>query len=194
MRKKIFLQIFLLLIILFISIIFFKAYFGNNITVGSLDNNKIKSDNLPKKESNLIYNIQYISKDKEGNSYIINSEFGEVDSDKQEIVYLKKVTATISLKNSELINIYADNAVYNNINYNTNFYENVSVVYSEHHITSDNLDLNFKKNLATVFNNISYKNLNTKLQADKIEIDLITKNSKIFMFDKSNKIKIVSND
>jgi len=194
MRKKIFLQIFLLLIILFISIIFFKAYFGNNIIVGSLDNNKIKSDNLPKKESNLIYNIQYISKDKEGNSYIINSEFGEVDSDKQEIVYLKKVTATINMKNSEPINIYADNAVYNNINYNTNFYENITVVYSEHHITSDNLDLNFKKNLATVFNNISYKNLNTKLQADKIEIDLITKNSKIFMFDKSNKIKIVSND
>ena len=192
MRKKIFLQIFLLLIILFISIIFFKAYFGNNIIVGSLDNNKIKSDNLLKKESNLIYNIQYISKDKEGNSYIINSKFGKVDSDKQEIVYLKKVTATISLKNSGQVNIYADNAVYNNINYNTNFYENVSVVYSEHHITSDNLDLDFKKNLATVFNNISYKNLNTKLQADKIEIDLITKNSKIFMFNKSEKVKIVS--
>ena len=192
MRKKIFLQIFLLLIILFISIIFFKAYFGNNIIVGSLDNNKIKSDNLPIKESNLIYNIQYISEDKEGNSYIINSKFGKVDSDKQEIVYLKKVTATINMKNSEPINIYADNAVYNNINYNTNFYENVSVVYSEHHITSDNLDLDFKKNLATIFNNISYKNLNTKLQADKIEIDLITKNSKIFMFNKSEKVKIVS--
>jgi len=192
MQKKLFLQIFLLLIILLISITFFIIYFGNNIADRPLDNNKIKSDNLPKKESNLIYNIQYLSKDKEGNSYIINSKFGEVDGDKQEIVYLKKVTATISLKNSELINIYADNAVYNNINYNTNFYENVSVVYSEHHITSDNLDLDFKKNLATIFNNISYKNLNTKLQADKIEIDLITKNSKIFMFNKSEKVKIVS--
>ena len=194
MQKKLFLQIFLLLIILLISIIFFRVYFGNNITDRPSDNNKIKSDNLPIKESNLIYNIQYISEDKDGNSYIINSKFGKVDSDKQEIVYLKKVTATISLKNSEQVNIYSDNAVYNNINYNTNFYENVSVVYSEHHITSDNLDLDFKKNLATIFNNISYKNLNTKLQADKIEIDLITKNSKIFMFDKSNKIKIVSND
>jgi len=192
MQKKLFLQIFLLLIILLISITFFRVYFGNNITDRPLDNNKIKLDNLPKQESNLIYNIQYLSKDKEGNSYIINSKFGKVDSDKQEIVYLKKVTATISLKNSELINIYADNAVYNNINYNTNFYENVSVVYSEHHITSDNLDLDFKKNLATIFNNISYKNLNTKLQADKIEIDLITKNSKIFMFNKSEKVKIVS--
>ena len=192
MQKKLFLQIFLLLIILLISIAFFRVYFGNNITDRPLDNNKIKLDNLPKQESNLIYNIQYLSKDKEGNSYIINSKFGKVDSDKQEIVYLKKVTATISLKNSGLINIYADNAVYNNINYNTNFYENVSVVYSEHHITSDNLDLDFKKNLATIFNNISYKNLNTKLQADKIEINLITKNSKIFMFNKSKKVKIVS--
>ena len=89
MQKKLFLQIFLLLIILLISITFFRVYFGNNITDRPLDNNKIKLDNLPKQESNLIYNIQYLSKDKEGNSYIINSKFGKVDSDKQEIVYLK---------------------------------------------------------------------------------------------------------
>ena len=198
MPKKIFLQIFLLLIVIIISIIFFRVYFVNKNIENSSNNIKIELDNddpknnVEEKESNLIYNIQYVSKDKNGNSYIINSKFGEVNNDKQELILLKEVTATINLKNSEPINITADNAIYNNVNYNTNFYENVLVVYTQHYITSDNLDLDFQKNIATVSNNINYKNLNTKLQADKIEIDLITKNSKIFMYDASEKVKIVS--
>lgn len=198
MPKKIFLQIFLLLIVIIISIIFFRVYFVNKNIENSSNNIKIELDNddtknnVKEKESNLIYNIQYVSQDKNGNSYIINSKFGEVNNDKQELILLKEVTATINLKNSEPINITADNAIYNNVNYNTNFYENVLVVYTQHNITSDNLDLDFQKNIATVSNNINYKNLNTKLQADKIEIDLTTKNSKIFMHDASEKVKIVS--
>ena len=64
--------------------------------------------------------------------------------------------------------------------------------YDEHSTNSDNLDLIFEKNLATLSNNIIYKNLNTELQADKMEIDLITKNSKIFMNNNSDTVKIVS--
>ena len=105
---------------------------------------------------------------------------------------MKNVIATINLHNSVPIIISADNAIYNNINYDTNFYENVVVTYNDHFISSDKLDLIFEKNLATISNNIIYKNLNTKLQADKVEIDLITKNSKIFMKDKTKKIKIES--
>ena len=105
---------------------------------------------------------------------------------------MKKVIATISLNSSMPIKIYADNAIYNDINNNTNFYGNVLMTYNMHIINSDNLNLMFEKNLATLSNNIIYKNLNTKLEADKIEFDLITKNSKIFMYDKSDKINIVS--
>ena len=105
---------------------------------------------------------------------------------------MKHVTATINFNNSSQVIIYADNAIYNKFNYDTNFYENVLVTYEDHTITSNNLDFLFEKNLATVSNDIIYKNLNIKLQADKVEIDLITKNSKIFMYDKSDKINIVS--
>ena len=56
------------------------------------------------------------------------------------------------------------------------------------------MDLLFKDNLATISNNVVYKNLNTQLYADKIEMDLITKNSKIFMKNKSEKVKVVSID
>ena len=38
--------------------------------------------------------------------------------------------------------------------------------------------------------NLVYENNTSRLRADKIEIDLITKNSKIFMYNKKKKIKI----
>ena len=192
MQKKIFLQIFLLLIILIISITFFKIYFGNKNINNSSERIKIEIDNLNKKDSNVLYNIQYISEDKEGNSYVINSKFAEINSSKPGLLLLKEVKATIKMANSEPIIIYANNAIYDKINYNTNFYENILVVYTQHSITSDNLDLDFQKNLATLSNKITYKNLNTKLQADKMEINLITKSSKISMYDTSEKVKIVS--
>ena len=47
--------------------------------------------------------------------------------------------------------------------------------YTDNIILSNNLDLDFGKNLAFIYDNVIFKNLNTKLLADKIEIDLITK-------------------
>jgi len=151
-----------------------------------------KKEILNKRESNLIYNIEYISEFKDGNFYIISSKYGELDYNKPELIKMKKVTAIINLNNSNPITIFADNATYDNVNYNTSFYGNVIMSYNEHSTNSDNLDLLFKKNLATLSNNIIYKNLNTKLKADKMEINLITKNSKIFMNNNSDSVKIVS--
>ena len=105
---------------------------------------------------------------------------------------MKDVMATINSNNLNSIKISSDNAIYNSVNYHTNFYNNVLMTYEEHNITSNNLDLLFEKNLVTITNDVVYNNLNTKLIADKIEIDLITKNSKIFMSKSSDKVKIVS--
>ena len=40
------------------------------------------------------------------------------------------------------------------------------------------------------YNNLVYRNSEIDLKADKVELDLLTKNSKIFMFDNS-KVKII---
>ena len=189
MLNKTFLQLFLLMIILLISFFFFKIYFiKKNITNTSKNVETIKNveainneKNLNEKKSNLIYNVEYVSEFKGGDFYAISSEFAEVIHNKTELIKMKKVIATINLNSSMPIKIYADNAIYNDINNNTNFYGNVLMTYNMHIINSDNLDLVFEKNLAVLSNNIIYKNLNIKLEADKVEIDLITKNSKIFM-------------
>ena len=198
MLKKILLQSFLFLIILTISIIFYKNYFTSknlvqkDITIKKEDNINDKKKIFKKEKSNLIYNIKYVANDKMGNNYLIQSETGELDGDQPELILMTKVLATINLNNSKPLKIKADRAIYNNITYNTSFSNNVVVTHANHIITSNNLDLMFQKNLAIMSNDIVYKNLNTKLQADKVEIDLITKNSKIFMNNSSDKVKIVS--
>jgi hypothetical protein len=194
MKKIVFIQFLIFCIILIISAVVYKTYFSKKNVSPSLKNETINDSEFQDKKVNLIHEIEYISQDNNGNSYIIKSSLGEVDADKSEFIKMKKVSATIKLKNSEIINIYSDKAIYNNMNYDTQFYENVLVIYKNSTIKSDIMDLLFKENLATISNNVVYKNLNTKLYADKIELDLITKNSKIFMKNKSKKIKIVSID
>ena len=80
------------------------------------------------------------------------------------------------------------NAVYNTINYDTKFYKEVELKFLEHNIFCENLNVFFKKNLIEAFNNLNYKNLDFVMFADKIEIDLLTKYSKIYNFNEKNVI------
>ena len=191
MLKKRFLQLFLLIIIIVITILFYKIYFIKE-NMPTISKKIDKNSSFDVKNSNLIYNIEYISEFKDGSFYVITSEVGELIFDQPGLIKMEKVIATINLNNSSPIKISSDGAIYDNVNHNTKFYENVIMNYNEHYTNSDNLDLLLDKNLVTLFNNVTYKNLDAELKADKMEIDLITKNSKIFMNDFSDKINIVS--
>ena len=127
------------------------------------------------------------------NKFIIKSNTGEINIDNPNIVYMVNVEAIINLINSDPIIIKSNYAKYNKINYETNFEEDVLLTHQTHRITSQNLDLSFENNLATIYNKIVYDHNNTKLSADILEIDLITKNSKIFMDNEYKKIKITTN-
>tara|TARA_B110000914_G_scaffold221935_1_gene234549 strand:- start:299 stop:877 length:579 start_codon:yes stop_codon:yes gene_type:complete len=192
MNKKSLLQLFLIIIILLTSFFFFKSYIVKKDTHVVLDNtfNEIDSE----EKSNLVYNIQYITRDEDGNSYILESDTGELNDDQKELIVMRGVKAIIESENSEQIIIYSNNAKYNKLSKNTNFYTNVIINFGSNHVTSDKLDFIFEKNLVTISKNIIYKNMDTKLEADKIEIDLLTKNTKIFMDDKSKKIKLIKSN
>ena len=66
--------------------------------------------------------------------------------------------------------------------------QNVLVKHVDNKLNAENLDLSFQNNLMSVYNNIVYQNLDSKLLADKLEVDLITKDAKIIMND-DRKIK-----
>jgi len=195
MQKKTLIQLTLLLLIFAIITIFYKSYFGNINQVKI--KNVIKEDlnkEIVKKGINQIEKVSYTSQDLDGNSYSVESKFGEFHQNKPDLMLLTNVKATILTKNSEPITIYSKKSLYNNLNYNTNFYDDVQITYKDHKIFSNNFDLIFNEKTGTIYNNVVYKNLNTMLYADKIDINIISKDSKIYMFDKSKKVKIKNLD
>ena len=192
MSKKFFLQIILFSFI--ILIIGGTFYYINKETKNNQELSSTKTEKNQnkesKKKSSIIKNIKYTSVDSKGNKYEIIAKLGEVDFNDQEIINMQNVEAIIALKDSQIIKINSDFAKYNTKNYDTQFSENVLMTYDEHIIRSQNLDLFFEKHIAQAMNNLVYENNTSRLRADKIEIDLITKNSKIFMYNKKKKIKI----
>ena len=190
MKKKILIQLFLFSLFLFLSIFFFYKYFikESQIIKKTMSDKNLITKNL---EKNLITDLRYFSIDDNGNKYEITSEFGEIGTDELDIILMTNVKAVIDIYNSDPIIITSNFAKYNVKNYDTKFRENVLVKHVDNKLNGENLDLSFQNNLLLMYNNIIYQNSDTKLLADKIEIDLITKDSKIIMNDKKSKIKII---
>jgi len=189
MQKKIIIQVFLFLLIIIISVIFFKFYFKPINLTKEYDS---KINNSDSNQNNLMSNIKYFAADKIGNEYIVQSKLAEFDPNQPNLILMEEVTGVIQFTNSSPILISSDKAIYNKLNHDTKFFENVLATYDDHKISSQNLELFFDKNLASISKKIIYKNLNTELRADRIEIDLVTKNSKILMDKKTKKVKVLT--
>ena len=193
MNKKVLIQLSLFLVVLVACFTFYRLFFKNpEIKLNDIRKDKQENKILIEQETNQIKDIVYNSKYSNDNKYTIKAEFGQFNKEDPDLMLLTNVKGTILLNNSDIIKISSDKASYNSENYNTNFYKNVLIIFKDHRINSDNFDLYFDKKISTIYNNVIYKNLNTTLRADKIDIDLITKDSKIYMMDKSKKVKIKS--
>ena len=190
MNSKIFTQISLAVIAIIISFVFYHKYFDTKNSSKNLKKNLEVTDKQIK--GNIIKDIEYKSQDIKGNLYIINSELGEFSEVDQKIIYMTNVKAVLKFTNGNLVNLRSDKAKYNTISNDTNFFENVAMDYLDHKINADNLDIFFKNGELEAYNNLVYRNLELNLIADKVKVDLITKDSKIFMLD-NEKVKIFNN-
>ena len=142
-----------------------------------------------KNVSNIISDLSYKNIDHKGNIFNINSKITKIFEDKDDLNFMEVVVARIFLLNGRVIEIFADKAIYNTINYNTEFIGNVHVVEDENKITSNNLDFIFAKNLITIYNNVKYKGYNKFLTADKVDINLLNHKVNVYMYDKMSKVK-----
>tara|TARA_B100001559_G_C16210063_1_gene488437 strand:+ start:96 stop:677 length:582 start_codon:yes stop_codon:yes gene_type:complete len=187
MKKVI--QILLFLITIIIFIIFYQKYFASeqNTKIKELENQKKAQSEISK--NNLIKNLRYDLNLQDNSKYMIIADESEVFYDGDiEMVKMTDVKAKfIDTNNSELI-INADKALFNSATYNTNFNQNVMIKYQDNTILSENLDLDFIKNIVTIYNNVVYEGLQGFMKADNVKINLITKNVEIFMNDLSKKI------
>ena len=187
MIKKIYIQLFLIFVFLIISLFIFFKYFKKI----SLENNsKTSITQSTNTGESLIEDLKYLSTDKEGNEYKIEAKKGNIDKDNPDIIYLENVKAFILLQNSERISIKSNYAKYNAKSFDTLFNDSVTVDYGEHFLKSEFLDLSFENNLVSIYDNVRYLSGISSLRADKAEIDILNKKTKIFMDKPNAKVQI----
>ena len=181
MSKKTVIQLLLIFLIFLISLSFYLEYF--NDSPKTLKNKVLeKKTNINQNSSSTyIDNIDYVSFDAKGNRYNITAKQSEIKIENPDIMFLTDVIAYILIKDSETVKITSNFGKYNSKNYDTVFSENVIVIYPGHKITGEYLDFSFLKDLGTISKNVIYSGDKTNLFADKVEINLTTKDTKIFM-------------
>jgi lipopolysaccharide export system protein LptA len=141
--------------------------------------------------SNIIKDLFYTSKDLKGNEYSIYAKEGEIDLDNNNIIFMSNVTAYIKLKKkSETVTITSNYGKYNSLNYDTIFSKNVKVEYIDNVITGEYLDFSLIKNLLMISRNVIYKSPKNIMMADVIEMDIKTKDTKIFMYNSEEKVNL----
>ena len=188
MKKKNF--IFFLIIFLLISSLIIYLKYSKKESISKIEEEVSEE---PYK-SNIMEDVSYSSKDAKGNEYIVNASKGEIDYDRPNIIYLTNVRAFIKLTNSNDITITSDFGKYNTNNFDTILSKNVIINYLENKITGEYLDFSIERNSMIISRKVVYTNLENILKADVIEINVTTKDTKIFMYKDNQKVNIKSKD
>ena len=187
--KKLF-QILLLIILIVISLLFYKNYIKSDKSpknIGIENNENLLENN----KNNLIKNLKYNVKFDDDTEYFITAELSElIYEEGAEIVNMKIVNAKLINDDNTSLTIKSKKANYNNLTYNTEFLEDIIVEYMDNKIYSDNLDLNFDKNIIRIYNNVVYDGAQGLIKTDNILIDIGTKEAKIFMDKPDDKVEV----
>ena len=192
MDKKTYIQISLITLILFIISYVYFDYFKSSEekSFKNLSDNSEKK--IVKESEDLITKMSYFSEDNKGNRYEIFSEYGVISPEKLNLIFMDKVKAFVYLSNGEKILISSNKAKYNDNNNDTTFSGSVEMIYEEHSVKSDFLDLSFNNQTALLYDNVKYKNNLSKLNADKILVDFLNMNTKIQMNDDKSNVFVKS--
>ena len=196
MKKKIIL--FSSIAIFFFSLLLFLYYnlrFYKIIIEKKKTTELTKIENLEKIDekivsSNIIEDVSYSAKDIKGNEYFLKADEGTIDQNDSNYIFLKSVNAIINLEDYKSIEISSDFGKYDINNYDTIFSKNVIISYLDNKITGEYLDFSLENNLMMISRNVILKNNESSLKADVVELELDTKNMKIFMYEENKRINI----
>jgi hypothetical protein len=94
------------------------------------------------------------------------------------------------MSEDDTIFISSNFAKYDQTTNDTTFREEVLLLSGIHTINTEILDFSFENSLVNMSNKVIYKSMDTILIGDRLEFDLTTKKTKIFMNSESKKVKI----
>ena len=150
----------------------------------------IKKTNNSEKINNLTKEIQYLTTNKNGDTFEILAEFGKTNLKNSDILDLEIVDGTITSDERSKITITSDFAQYNYVNQNAKFYSNVIIKYDMKVINCDNVDINIDENIAIAYSNVVVEDNESVMKAQVVTIDIITKDIEI---NSEDKVKIFTN-
>ena len=180
----------MVLIIIIISLWFYLKYFTKNFEDVKETPVIEKINENQNSTSTYIDDINYVSTDLRGNEYQITAKLAEIKVENSDLMLLTDVIAFVFIKDKDTVKITSNFGKYNSKNYDTIFSENVIVIYPGHKVTGEYLDFSFLTDLGVFTTNVIYTGEKTKLFADKIEMNITTKDTKIFMDDAGKKVLI----
>ena len=189
-------QICLLLILFFGIFGFYQIYFKENKNsqvnlnqeVNQLQNNM---NNLT--ENNIIKNLSYKINIDNNNNYEISSDLSKIVlENKIEIILMEGVSAILTRIDNQKLLINSDKAIYYSDSYKTIFENNVKILYLNNEINAEKMELDFEDNSILILNNVKLQGPEINLLADKIFINLISKDIKISMNSKNKDILVSS--
>jgi len=186
--------IIVLLIILAFSFIYtlnkHKIKFLNNKI---LETSNIKLTKIDLKKSDQILNLNYQSRNINGDVFEISARSGKIDNNNNSIILMNNVEANITINQGENIKINSHTAAYNLDDYSSIFRENVIAIYQDYQLNSKMLQLDFVNNKVIFFDNIlhSFSN-NGKIEAAVIKFDTIKKKFE-FVSNENTKVVVTNN-
>ena len=183
-KRNLLLLIFILATIIITLFVYFYQIPAEKKNVNN-DQIKIEEKSFA---SNIIQNVKYTSKDIRGNEYIITAREGEIDINNDNVIFLKGVEAKIILNNQNKIFISSEYGKYNINNFDTIFNKNILINYLQNNIKGEYLDFSLQRNSMIISDDVVFSDSNNVLKTDVVEIDIKTKNTKFYMYDKDHKV------
>ena len=143
-----------------------------------------------KKFENLTKQIQYITSSSNGDVFKILADTGKTNLKNRNLLDLENVKGSIISSERPDIYISSKFAEYNYSDQNSKFYNNVIIKYNDRIIKCDNFDLIISDNIAIAYNNVTIESKDSLMKAEKITLNILTKDISI---NSDEKIEIIKN-
>ncbi len=207
MGKRNIIQILLFILLILITFVIFNIFYKTDKTIKSTKKIEIDISEETKSQdsNNVIQDIRYTSNNNNGDILEILADYGEPSAEISNLMFLTKVVANITLKNKSNIKLTSDYANFNTKTFETTFFNNVKIFRNDETIFGNELYLvfdqneeklknntNVDQNLIRILHDVIIKKPGYILKADVIEIDLITKNTKIYMNNQNDRVQATS--
>jgi len=151
----------------------------------------IKPDGQKEKVANTFVDVEYSGFDKNGNRFIIGSEYANFEIDRPNLINMEQILCTFYFKDGTNLTIVSNYGIYNNVTDDMEFTENVKMNYLENVLFSEKANFFNVKNQLLIEGNVKTTSPEGKLQADKLDFNLDNKKLKISMYnDEKVNIKV----